>query len=165
MKCWLLLSSLCAALTISGCDKTSSTQEALKPVAIQKHDRCQLCGMTILNYDGPKAQAYIKDVQEPILFCSGRDGFVFALQPENARRLKAFFVHDIAKTDFNEPNDQFFMDAKKAHFVYGSRRDGVMGVEPVAFSDKSAAERFIQEWGGRLLTYPDITLSTLDQNH
>jgi copper chaperone NosL len=57
------------------------------------------------------------------------------------------------------------MDAKKAHFVYDSRRDGVMGVEPVAFSDKKAAERFIEQWGGRLLTYPDITLATLDSAH
>ena len=165
MNRWLMIAGLLSMLSVAGCDKNAPKSDVFAPVSIQKHDRCALCGMTILNYDGPKAEVYIKDIKEPILFCSGRDAFFFALQPENTRRLKAFFIHDIAKTDFDVPSDQFFMDAKKAHFVYDSRRDGVMGVEPVAFSDKKAAERFIEQWGGRLLTYPDITLATLDSAH
>ena len=81
-----------AAALLAGC----SGQQAPKthqPAAIGAHDRCHLCGMVIVHYEGPKAQIFIKDVEEPLKFCSGRDAFTFALQPENARRLEGFFIH------------------------------------------------------------------------
>lgn len=164
-KHMLLTAVMGAVVAMTGCQKDEAAQEVFKPVAIHKHDRCVLCGMVVLNYEGPKAQLYIKDVNEPLTFCSGRDAFSFALQPENARRLKAFFIHDIAKTDFDEPKLEGFMSAKEAVYVYGSRREGVMGVEPIAFSDKKSAQAFIEQWGGRLLSYPDITLSVLEKDN
>lgn len=63
-------------------------------------------------------------------FCSGRDAFTFALQPENARRLTGFFVQS-ADTDPKAPvTAESFLDARKAFFVVDGRFEGVMGAEP-----------------------------------
>ena len=143
---------LCAAgaaglvLTLTGCSEKSEVP--VKPVALGAHDRCALCGMVITNYEGPKAELFLKGVAEPVKFCSGRDAFTFALQPENARRLTGFFVQS-ADTDPKAPvTAESFLDARKAFFVVDGRFEGVMGAEPAAFADKTAAEKFIQAWGG-----------------
>lgn len=77
----------CAALI--GCSE--ETTEVVKAVPIGAHDRCKMCGMVIVHYPGPKAEIFIKGADgEAVKFCSGRDAFTFALQPENARRLIGF---------------------------------------------------------------------------
>ena len=151
-----------AAALLAGC----SGQQAPKthqPAAIGAHDRCHLCGMVIVHYEGPKAQIFIKDVEESLKFCSGRDAFTFALQPENARRLEGFFIHDLAKTNWKKPDDAAFADARAMHFVYGHKIAGVMGNEPAAFSDKKAAEAFMAKEGGALYGYSDVTLELLEK--
>ena len=50
--------------------------------------------MVILNYPGAKAQVFVKGEKEPLKFCSVKDGFVYVLQPENAKRTVAFWVSD-----------------------------------------------------------------------
>ena len=82
-----LFAAVCVAAMLSGCGGEEAPK-AHQPVPIGAHDRCHLCGMVIVHYEGPKAQIFIKDVEEPLKFCSGRDAFTFALQPENARRLE-----------------------------------------------------------------------------
>ena len=85
----------CAALV--GCSEEAT--EVVKAVPIGAHDRCKMCGMVIVHYPGPKAEIFIKGADgEAVKFCSGRDAFTFALQPENARRLIGFFIHDMGKT-------------------------------------------------------------------
>lgn len=79
---------LCAAgaaglvLTLTGCSEKSEVP--VKPVALGAHDRCALCGMVITNYEGPKAELFLKGVAEPVKFCSGRDAFTFACSRERA---------------------------------------------------------------------------------
>ena len=156
---------LCAAgaaglvLTLTGCSEKSEVP--VKPVALGAHERCALCGMVITNYEGPKAELFLKGVAEPVKFCSGRDAFTFALQPENARRLTGFFVQS-ADTDPKAPvTAESFLDARKAFFVVDGRFEGVMGAEPAAFADKTAAEKFIQAWGGRIVRFEEVTLEAL----
>ena len=158
----LTLSVLAASLLLAGCG--SDDQETpFKPVAFDKHDRCLVCGMVISHYEGPKAEVFIKGAEgEAVKFCSGRDAFSFALQPENARRLKAFFIHDMARADWAEPEDKYLIDATKAVYVVGSDTVGVMGPEPIAFSDPEKARVFSQKHGGKVIAYKAVTLEVLD---
>ena len=133
----------CAALV--GCSEEAT--EVVKAVPIGEHDRCKMCGMVIVHYPGPKAEIFIKGADgEAVKFCSGRDAFTFALQPENARRLIGFFIHDMGKTGWEKPDV-----------------DGVMGNEPVAFTSQDKAQEFIKKHGGKLYAYKDVTLELLDK--
>lgn len=151
------------ALLLTGC--TDEVQKkTFTPTAFGAHDRCNMCGMVIANYEGPKAQVFIKGAEETaVKFCSGRDAFTFALQPENARRLLAFFIHDVGSSSWEKPQDKDLMDARQAYYVYGHDIAGVMGNEPAAFSTQQAAREFMQKHGGKLYSYGDITLELLDK--
>lgn len=150
----------CAALV--GCSEEAT--EVVKAVPIGAHDRCKMCGMVIVHYPGPKAEIFIKGADgEAVKFCSGRDAFTFALQPENARRLIGFFIHDMGKTGWEKPDDAALVDATKAVYVYGHVVDGVMGNEPVAFTSQDKAQEFIKKHGGKLYAYKDVTLELLDK--
>ncbi len=155
-----LASAVIACLILSACGK-ESTEVAHKPHPFHEHDRCHICGMAILRYEGPKSEIFIKNVEEPVKFCSVRDGFTFALQPENQRRLEAFFVHDMGSAQWEKPQDSALVNARDAYFVYGSKILGVMGDEPIPFADEKAAEAFARENGGRVLRFKDITLNLL----
>ena len=75
-----------AAVLLAGCGDEAS-KKTYSPVPFTKHDRCHLCGMVLAHYEGPKAQIIIKGAEDtPLMFCSGRDAFTYALQPENQRR-------------------------------------------------------------------------------
>lgn len=157
---FLLTLASCAVL--AGCSEEAV--DVPGPVAFDAHDRCILCGMVIAHYPGPKAEVFIKGAEDQaVKFCSGRDAFTFALQPENARRLIAFYIHDIGKTEWDYPADSALMDATKAYYVYGHDVEGVMGNEPVAFSSREKAQAFIKEHGGALYAYKDVTLELLDK--
>lgn len=158
----ILAATAAMVFTLSGCGEDEQ-KTVYTPQPIGAHDRCHLCGMVIVHYEGPKAEIYIKDVEQPIKFCSGRDAFTFALQPENARRLKAFFIHDLAKTSWATPDDAALVDAKNLWYVYGHKIDGVMGNEPAAFSTEAAAREFMAREGGKLYRYADVTLELLEQ--
>ncbi len=160
IRAFVLAGAFAAALC--GCSEEAA--KAVSAVPFDAHDRCKMCGMVIAHYPGPKAEVFIKGVEdEAVKFCSGRDAFTFALQPENARRLVGFFVHDMGKTSWEKPDDAALIDATKAFYVYGHNIDGVMGNEPAAFSDKEKAEAFAKEHGGRIYAYKDVTLKLLDK--
>lgn len=82
--------------------------------------------MVILNYPGAKAQVFVKGEKEPLKFCSVKDGFVYVLQPENAKRTVAFWVSDFGnKKDI--PLHEKMLTAEKAFFNAGSDVRGAMG--------------------------------------
>lgn len=156
LACLSLITGLVA------CSETETVQTH-SPINVRPHDRCIVCGMVLVHYEGPKGQIFIKDAgDEPAMFCSGRDAFAFALQPENARRLRGFYLNDMTHTKWEAPEPGTWVAAQDAVYVYGHRREGTMGPEPVAFSDEKAAQAFIQKWGGKLYRYEDITLQLLD---
>ena len=159
-KRFLGAAALCVLL--AGCSEEAAVSVA--PVAFDAHDRCHMCGMVIAHYEGPKAEVFIKGAEgEAVKFCSGRDAFTFALQPENARRLLGFFIHNMGETDWESPSDAALIDATKAVYVYGHDIEGVMGSEPAAFSSEEKARAFMAKHGGKLVSYKDVTLELLDR--
>jgi len=135
-------------------------------VNIETADECHLCGMLISNFAGPKGELYRKGVTEAASnsvkkFCSTRDMFSFYLDPENKRNVTTMLVHDMSKSPWNSPNDEYFIDAKNAWFVTGSSQTGAMGKTLASFSVQQDAESFIKEYGGKLISFEQIDLSVL----
>lgn len=152
----LLLISL---LSACGADATGTAD--IKPIAIEQHDRCHLCGMKIKVYPGPKGELALKDSDQLVKFCSSRDMFNFALQKENQRQVAHLFVHDAGATDWENPSDDAFIDAKSAYYVYGTNKKAVMGPAVAPFSSLEAAQHFADEYGGRVLEFNEINLALL----
>ncbi|WP_076412249.1 nitrous oxide reductase accessory protein NosL [Shewanella sp. UCD-KL12] len=131
---------------------------------INTHDRCHQCGMMIKKYPGPKGQVHLRGETLVPKFCSTRDMFSFALQPENQRQITALMVHDMAVTDWQHPDDSSFIDAKQAWYVYGTSKQAVMGPAVAPFNSKEAAEQFATEFGGAVLQFEDINLELIMGN-
>ncbi|QYK13280.1 nitrous oxide reductase accessory protein NosL [Shewanella rhizosphaerae] len=150
-----------SALFISGCGAAESDTHNHDGLVIGNHERCHMCGMMVKQYPGPKGSLDLKDNEMQPKFCSTRDMFMFALQPENRRQVEVLWVHDMAATDWQHPEDEHFIDATKAWYVYGSNRKAVMGVALAPFSTLAAAEAFAQQYGGAVFEYDEITLELL----
>lgn len=54
-----------------------------------------------------------------------------------------------------------FIDARNAWFVAGSTKKGAMGDTLASFSQQQDAENFINEFGGKLLSFEQVDLSVL----
>lgn len=130
---------------------------------IHEHDRCHMCGMMITKYPGPKGQLQLGNLENNPSFCSTRDMFSFLLQPENARQVHQIWVHDMAATSWDNPQDEHFIDGKTATYVYGTSRQAVMGPAVASFSSVEAAEKFANEYGGAVLEFDDITIELLGE--
>ncbi|MGF1757689.1 nitrous oxide reductase accessory protein NosL [Photobacterium sagamiensis] len=144
------------------CSEESSEKAMVRQaVAIEQADECHLCGMIISNYPGPKGETYNKSSDSVSKFCSTRDLFSFVLQPENTRQVKEIYVHDMSKTPWQRPEDEYFIDAREAWYVIGSEKTGAMGKTLASFGQKADAEVFIKEFGGKLYSFEEITIDVL----
>ncbi|MEZ9595395.1 nitrous oxide reductase accessory protein NosL [Shewanella sp. 10N.261.52.F9] len=144
------------------CSQGDAALQSTEAQPIHDHDRCHLCGMMITKYPGPKGQLVLKGETIVPKFCSTRDMFNFALQPENKRQITHLKVHDMSVTDWDTPSDNAFIDATTAWYVYGTSKKAVMGPAVASFSSKEAATQFATEFGGAVLAYDQITIELLD---
>ncbi len=158
-KKWSLLVVLLTALI--GCSEEPQQKMARQAAAIESGDECHLCGMIISNFPGPKGESYQANSDSVMKFCSTRDLFAFLLQPENARQAREIYVHDMSKTPWLKPEDQYFIDARTAWYVIGSSETGAMGPTLASFSTKEDAESFKRTFGGEVHTFADITIDIL----
>lgn len=159
----LKLSVLLFSVSLLGACSDQSDKEAMvhKAVAIEQGEECHLCGMIIKNFPGPKGEQYSTASESINKFCSTRDLFSYVLQPENKRQVREIYVHDMSKTNWDKPSDEKFIDARTAWFVIDSSKKGAMGKTLGSFSLKEDAEVFIQEFGGKLYTFDEITIDIL----
>lgn len=156
------LTSLPWVLSV-GCDAPQDSAKGLVPVPIADGDECHLCGMIINNFPGPKGEAYVLGGSEPLKFCSTRDLFAFLTQPEARANVRAAFVHDIAATPWDRPAFEAFVAASGAWYVAEQPLRGAMGPTLASFAERAAAKRFIEEYGGRLLAYDDVTVDLISR--
>jgi copper chaperone NosL len=165
MKCFfdyksVLIVSLIGLLL--GCSEADPKKEMLKQaVAIENADECHLCGMIIAQFPGPKGELYQKTSEDIAKFCSTRDLFGYLLQPENQRQVQQVFVHDMSKTPWQKPDDQYFIDARSAWFVVDSSKKGAMGKTLASFSLFDDAQAFSREYGGKVYSFDDISIDML----
>lgn len=120
--------------------------------------------MIITNFDGPKGQAITAREQTTRKFCSTRDMFSWVLQPENAKRDHTLYVHDMAQTDWEHPDDTALINARKAFFVVGSERTGAMGPTLASFATENSAVEFANEFGGEVVGFKEVTMQHLTRD-
>lgn len=147
--------------TLIGCEENQRTAARL-PVPIVDGDECHLCGMIINNFPGPKGQTYVfQGGDEPFKFCSTRDLFAYVSMPEAQSIVREIYVHDIEATTWDKPAFEAFIDGRAAWYVADQPLRGAMGPTLASFREQAAAERFIEQHGGRLLTFADIDVDLI----
>jgi copper chaperone NosL len=116
------------------------------------------CGMDLFEHPGPKGQIFAASLIEPVWFSSVRDTIAFTMLPDEPKDVQAVYVSDMGKaTSWDKPGADNWVEARRAVFVIGSRLKGGMGGdEAVPFSDRSAAEKFAGENGGRIVAFDQI---------
>jgi copper chaperone NosL len=134
---------------------------AQQAAAIESGDECHLCGMIISNFAGPKGQLFERGQPRNLKFCSTRDMFAYLLDPEHRHNIQSVFVHDMAVTPWDHPDDQTYIDARQAWYVVGSNRKGAMGPTLASFSDKQAAKAFAATYQGQLYRFEQLNLELI----
>ena len=157
MRTITVLAALASVLVLSGCNEKTA-EAPPPPYELTANAIGNYCGMNVLEHAGPKAQIILASLIEPLWFSSARDAFSFTMLPEEPKDIRAIYVSDMGKArSWDEPGPNNWVDAKKAFYVVGSRRKGGMGVdETVPFSNKSAAQEFAGQNGGRVLTFAEV---------
>ncbi|MFD2190686.1 nitrous oxide reductase accessory protein NosL [Pistricoccus aurantiacus] len=164
MRRFSLLAWCCIALLgffLLGCDDTAEPTTLAAPEPIVAEDTCHVCGMTIVQFPGPKGEAFLKGNAQALKFCSTLELFTFLQQPENQTQLSHAYVHDMGQTPWASPSDDAFIRAVDAWYVVGHDQRGAMGHTLAPFAEQAEAQAFIDEHGGEMIRYADIDLPLL----
>jgi copper chaperone NosL len=153
-----LLAALAGALALAGCNDQKTAEAPPPPQELTTAAIGHYCGMNVLEHTGPKGQIILASREEPVWFSSARDAISFTMLPEEPKDIRAIYVSDMAKAQsWEQPGADNWVDARQASFVIGSRMKGGMGAEEaVPFSDRSAAEKFAAENGGRVVAFSEV---------
>ncbi len=140
----MLSIALAANSAISAEHQYEATADSSAPADVKLHSDCAHCGMDrgkfahsrmVVTYVDGKAVATCS------IHCTAID-----LKNSKGAAIKSVQVGDY--------NSKVLIDAEKAFWVIGGDRRGVMTKTPKwAFAEKTAAEAFIKNHGGKLATY------------
>ena len=147
------------AFALAACSDKEQTTQTLEPVAFHASDECHVCGMIIADFPGPKGEAVAGNGVKK--FCSTAELLGWWLQPENRHDGQRLYVHDMARSDWNHPDDRHLIDATSAYYVVGIQRPGAMGATLASFGNQADAERLAKAEGGRVLRFSEIDQAVL----
>ena len=153
--------ALAAATGLAACGERTGSGAALAPLEIDAATSCELDGMLLADYPGPKAQIFYAGQAKPVYFCDTVELFNTLLRPEQVRKVVAVYVQDMGQADWEQPRGHW-IDAKTALYVLGSKRHGSMGPTLASFAQALAAEKFIAQYGGKLLRYTEVKPEMVD---
>ena len=157
----LLLAAGAASLAgLAGCTPAES-RTVPTPVEIDAASTCDLDGMLLADYPGPKAQIHYAGAAAPVFFCDTVEMFATILTPEQVKPIRAVFVQDMGKADWEQPRGHWF-DAKTGFYVVGSKRRGSMGPTIASFAVQADATRFSGEFGGQVLRFTEVKPNMAD---
>ncbi len=157
-----LLLAACAAplAALAGCSEAGSAT-VVAPVEIDPASTCDLDGMLLADYPGPKAQIHYAGSAQPVFCCDTNEMFATLLAPEQVRPVRAVFVQDMAKADWEQPRGHWF-DARAGYYVSGSQRRGSMGPTYASFSAEADARAFAAQYGGKVLRFAEVRVDVAD---
>lgn len=155
------LTALSATGLLSACSEQTAAQQSLAPVQIDRSTSCELDGMLLSDYPGPKAQIHYAGQERPAFFCDTVELFNTLLVGEQVRAVRAVYVQDMGRADWNEPRGHW-IDATLAFYVVGSKRHGSMGPTIASFAAEADAAKFSAEHGGQVLRFAQVTLDMVD---
>lgn len=145
-------------LFLAACGRADVAADAPAPREVTDASVAQFCGMTLTEHPGPKAQIFVRGLNDPYWFASVRDAFAFTMLQETPKAIAAIYVNDMARAkNWDQPEAGMWVEAHKAYFVIGSRRRGGMGGdEAIPFGSGAAAQRFADDNGGRVVAFADM---------
>lgn len=152
-----------ASFLLIACSSSDAPTEVHQAVVYESSDECHVCGMVITGFSGPKGQAFETRTGQVKKFCSTIDLMFWYLQPENKPNVKEIYVHDMALSSWESPDDEHQISARNAIFVYGSGLKGSMGKTLASFSNNKDAESYVTEHGGKLARFNELNLELLAQ--
>ncbi|MDO5693740.1 MAG: nitrous oxide reductase accessory protein NosL [Pseudomonadota bacterium] len=156
------LLALAGVAPLAACSREGEGSSASTgPVEIARDTSCELDGMLLLDYPGPKGQIHYADSPRPVFYCDTVETLNVLLLPEQVRKVSAVYVQDMGKANWDNPQGAW-IDARQALYVQGSKRKGSMGPTFATFSQEADAQAFIQEYGGKLLRMSEITPVMVD---
>ncbi len=148
------------AVYLAGCGSDGPDASACATQPLTDEHSCLVCGMTIVNFPGPKGQVCRRD-QTMGMFCSTSDMFAWTLQPESKPATLRLYVHDMGVTDWENPSDDAYIDAHEAYYVIDHPKAGAMGPTLAAFGQRADAEAFAAEHDGRILRFDEVDFDVL----
>ena len=137
---------------LAACVQQAATMEPVEPRA---DTHCELDGMTLADYPGPKGQIRYAE-GKTAYFCDTLELLSMLLHPELVRPMAGAYTQDMGHADWEHPQGNW-IDATKAIYVRGARRNGSMGPTLASFAERADAEAFAHQFGGEVLTYAQIT--------
>jgi copper chaperone NosL len=146
---------------LAGCGRAERDSAAVVPAQIDAASTCDLDGMLLADYPGPKAQVHYAGVAAPVFFCDTVELFSALLRPEQVRTVRAAFVQDMGQADWDKPVGHWF-DARTGWYVVGSKRHGSMGPTFASFVAEADARKFSGQYGGKVLRYAEVTPAMAD---
>jgi copper chaperone NosL len=152
---WIVLVVL--VLFSVGCAKAPAVVPS--PVELTRDNSCSLCGMIPVNFPGAKAQIHYENGRMD-QFCGTLDFFTYYLSPGGPTRITAIYVNDMGKADHERPVG-YWIDARKAFFVFGGDVMGIMGEALVPFAAKEDVDAYVQEHGGSVVKFDEVTMEML----
>ena len=158
---FLGVAALATLGVVAGCDRSVDAGPSRTPVEIGAATSCELDGMLLADYPGPKAQVFYADAPAPVFFCDTVELFSTLLRPEQIRVVTAAWVQDMGRADWEQPRGHW-IEARRAFYVRGSRRHGSMGPTLASFSLEAEARRFAAEHGGTVLRFDEIKPEMVD---
>ena len=146
---------------LAGCGDKGASAQALAPVEIDRSTSCELDGMLLSDYPGPKAQVHYAGQAQPSFLCDTVELFNTLLAGEQVRAIRAVYVQDMGQAQWEQPVGHWF-DAKTGVYVLGSKRHGSMGPTIASFAQEADAVKFAAEYGGKVLRFADIKIDMVD---
>jgi copper chaperone NosL len=150
-----LLAAL-AVLSLAACKEEVADRPL--PVAMTAEAVGHYCQMNLLEHPGPKAQVHLQGLPDPLFFSQVRDAIAYQRMPEQSHAISAIYVSDMSVApSWADPGSENWAAAEDAVYVVGAAVPGGMGApELVPFTARAAAETFVAEHGGEILTLEAI---------
>ncbi|MDR1075397.1 MAG: nitrous oxide reductase accessory protein NosL [Xanthomonadaceae bacterium] len=139
-------------LSLAACAPSGTHSE---PGEIAADTQCELDGMILADYPGPKGQILYAD-GSTAWFCDTVELLSIYLNPEQIRRVNGAYTQDMAKTDWEAPSGHW-IGIEQAYFVQDSSLLGSMGPTLASFASRADAEAFARKYGGKVLAFAEIT--------
>ena len=158
----MLLGTAVVALqgVLTACSR-STASATVTPVDFDSATACDLDGMILADYPGPKGQIFFGGNARPVWYCDTVEMFSTLLRPEQVRKVTAVFTQDMELAEWDKPRGHWF-DAREGFYVIGSKRHGSMGPTIAGFRKEEAARKFAQGYGGKVLGFAEVKPDMVD---
>ena len=144
-------------IVIAGCTQKEASTPL--PVELTIEHSCTVCGMLTVGIPGSKAQIHYSN-GDIFPFCCTSHMFSYYLQPDSPPNVTAIYVNDMANAEGNIPAGGW-IDARTAFYVFGGDLLGPHGESLAPFAELKDAEGYVQDHGGKIVGFDDVTMKIL----